>query len=108
MEFLTGFLFSFVGLFILMPLLGALVRTFGFYTIVEEGTCQVFTLFGKVAAVLQEPGFHFLPSHLGASAFHHQLGRQTSCSGYAARPDLPAFAAGQLGRRRTDGHRHLV
>ncbi len=67
--FITGFLATFIGMFILVPMLGALVRTFGIYTIVEEGTCQVFTLFGKVAVVLQEPGFHFLPSKLGARAF---------------------------------------
>lgn len=37
------------------------LRLFGVYTIVREGTCVVYTLFGKVVAVLREPGFHFLP-----------------------------------------------
>ena len=106
--FFTGFLGTFIGMFIMMPLLGALVRGFGFYTIVEEGTCQVYTLFGKVAAVLKEPGFHFLPKHLGARAFIiNWLGKRHVLDMRRDQTYL-RFAAGQLGRRRADGHRHLV
>ena len=34
----------------------------------EEGTCHVYVLFGKVVATLDEPGLHFLWSSLGPAA----------------------------------------
>lgn len=37
-----------------------ILRFFLFYTTVYESTCQVFTLFGKVVAIVDEPGLHFL------------------------------------------------
>jgi regulator of protease activity HflC (stomatin/prohibitin superfamily) len=42
---------------------------FGLYAIVTEGTCHVYVLFGKVAAVLTEPGLYFLPLKMGPAAF---------------------------------------
>jgi regulator of protease activity HflC (stomatin/prohibitin superfamily) len=60
---------TFVAAFILVPLLLALVRMFGLYAIVNEGTCHVYVLFGRVLAVLTEPGFYFLPLKLGPAAF---------------------------------------
>src|SRR4028119_1455581 len=68
-SFLTAVVVSFIGLFILMPVLGALARAFGLYTIVEEGRCHVYVLFGKVIAILNEPGAYFLPGKLGLNAF---------------------------------------
>jgi len=56
-------------LFIFEPLLRGLARFFGLYAIVEERTCRVYMLFGKVAGVLDEPGLHFLPKKLGPQAF---------------------------------------
>ncbi len=41
----------------------------GFYTIVSERRCRVYVLFGKVLAVLDEPGLHILPTKLGRRAF---------------------------------------
>lgn len=38
----------------------SILRLFLFYTIVQECTCQVFTLFGKVVDVVDKPGIHFL------------------------------------------------
>src|SRR4028119_2334138 len=67
-SFLTAVVVSFIGLFILMPVLGALARAFGLYTIVEEGRCHVYVLFGKVIAILNEPGAYFLPGKLGLNA----------------------------------------
>src|SRR4028119_1516854 len=64
-SFLTAVVVSFIGLFILMPVLGALARAFGLYTIVEEGHCHVYVLFGKVIAILDEPGPYFLWAKLG-------------------------------------------
>ena len=64
-SFLTAMAVSFIGLLILMPILGALARAFGLYTIVEEGHCHVYVLFGKVIAILDEPGPYFLWAKLG-------------------------------------------
>ena len=41
------------------------LRLFGVYTIVEEGTCHVYVLFGSVVGVLDRPGLHILVSSLG-------------------------------------------
>ena len=60
---------TFFLLFLVVPFLLALARLFGFYTIVQERTCRVYVLFGRVAGVLNEPGLHFLPAALGFSAF---------------------------------------
>ena len=60
---------AFVGAFVAEFLLLALARFFGVYAIVQERTCRVYMLFGKVLGVLDEPGLHFLPGKLGASAF---------------------------------------
>jgi regulator of protease activity HflC (stomatin/prohibitin superfamily) len=68
-EFLTAALVVFVGLFIAEPLLLGICRVFGLYAIVQERTCRVYMLFGKVAGVIDEPGLHFLPGKLGFSAF---------------------------------------
>ena len=59
---------TFFGLFILVPVLFGLLRAFGVYAIVEEGRCHVYVLFGKVLAVLDEPGIYFLWSRLGLVA----------------------------------------
>jgi regulator of protease activity HflC (stomatin/prohibitin superfamily) len=42
---------------------------FLFYTIVREGTCKVFVLFGKVVHSIDEPGLHFLIPKLTWRAF---------------------------------------
>ena len=60
---------AFVGAFLGEFLLLGLARVFGIYAIVQERTCRVYMLFGKVLGVLDEPGIHFLPGKLGASAF---------------------------------------
>ena len=66
---LSSALIVFVGAFILEPILLGLCRIFGLYAIVQERTCRVYMLFGKVVAVLDDPGLHFLPARLGPSAF---------------------------------------
>lgn len=45
------------------------LRFFLFYTTVQESTSQVYTLFGKVVAVINEPGLHFLWPRLTWKAF---------------------------------------
>lgn len=46
-----------------------LMRVFGFYAVVQEGTCHVYVLFGKVVGVLDEPGLHLLWLKMGPQAF---------------------------------------
>lgn len=69
MIFLIASFFTFVGMFILVPVILALLRFFGIYTIVSERECQVFILFGKVVGMIDEPGLHILPSIIGPAAF---------------------------------------
>src|SRR5271170_6009895 len=54
--------------FVLVPVIFWLLRFFGFYAIVEERTCYVYVLFGKVVAVIDEPGLHILVLKLGLKA----------------------------------------
>src|ERR1035438_368258 len=66
---LAAALVTFVGAFLGEPILLALARIFGIYAVVQERTCRVYMLFGKVLGVLDEPGLHFLPGKLGPAAF---------------------------------------
>lgn len=50
------------------PLLKWLMRLCGFYAIVEEGTCHVYVLFGRVISILTEPGLYFLWLKMGPLA----------------------------------------
>jgi regulator of protease activity HflC (stomatin/prohibitin superfamily) len=67
-TFIGVFIFTFIGLFIVFPIFMLFARLFGLYAIVEEGRCHVYVLFGKVIAVLNEPGLNFLWLKLGPSA----------------------------------------
>jgi regulator of protease activity HflC (stomatin/prohibitin superfamily) len=59
---------TFIGLFLIAPLLSGLCRALGFYTIVQERQCRVYVLFGKVVLILTEPGLHLLWLKLGWKA----------------------------------------
>src|SRR5579871_5832332 len=59
---------TFLAMWIVVPLLLAVARLFGFYVTVQERTARVYVLFGKVAGVITEPGLHFLLFELGLSA----------------------------------------
>ncbi len=59
---------TFIVLLIGEPIFRGLLRMFGVYTVVEEGTCQVFVLFGKVIGIYQEPGLHLLWLKMGPKA----------------------------------------
>ena len=59
---------TFIVLIALEGLIYALGRLFGFYAVVEERTCHVYVLFGRVIGVLKEPGLYFLWFHLGPAA----------------------------------------
>ncbi len=60
MNTLIAFGITFFCAFFVMPISLGLARFFGVYTIVEERRCHVYVLFGKVAAIIEEPGLHFL------------------------------------------------
>ena len=62
-------LVTFVAMWIVVPFVLGLARLFGFYATVDERTCRVYVLFGKVVGMISEPGLHFLPFEIGLSAF---------------------------------------
>lgn len=66
--FFVAAIFTFIGMFILVPMFFGFVRLFGFYTIVQERQCKVYMLFGKVVAVIDQPGLHLLVTKLGIKA----------------------------------------
>ncbi|MBV9464116.1 MAG: SPFH/Band 7/PHB domain protein [Verrucomicrobiae bacterium] len=73
--FFAAALFTFLGFFIAVPLFLAIIRHFGTYVIVEERTCRVYVLFGKVIGILDEPGLYSLLFKIGPSALIvHWLG----------------------------------
>lgn len=59
---------SFFALLIGVPLILAVARALGVYTIVNERRCHVYVLFGNVIGILDEPGLHFLWPKLGWKA----------------------------------------
>jgi regulator of protease activity HflC (stomatin/prohibitin superfamily) len=59
---------TFLLCFVLVPAIFWLLQFFGFYAIVEERTCYVYVLFGKVVAIINEPGLHILLFKLGLKA----------------------------------------
>jgi len=67
-SFLIAAVATYVGFFIIVPMLFGLARMIGIYTIVEERECRVYMLFGKVVAVIDQPGLHLLILKLGIKA----------------------------------------
>ncbi|HEX7652644.1 MAG TPA: SPFH/Band 7/PHB domain protein, partial [Verrucomicrobiae bacterium] len=68
-HFVIAYAVTIVVFSVFFPILLAFLRFFGLYTIVNEGRCKVYVLFGKVVGQINEPGLHFLPGSLGAAAF---------------------------------------
>ncbi len=68
-QFFIGLFGAMIVLSILVPIFFGIARMLGLYTIVEEGKCQVFVLFGKTIGILREPGLYILPIKLGPNAF---------------------------------------
>jgi len=50
MGFVIAFFATLVGCTIFVPVFLAFIRLFGFYTVVTEGSCKVYMLFGKLSA----------------------------------------------------------
>jgi len=68
MNFLIAIMATFVICFVAEPVLFWLLRVLGVYAVVEERRCYVYVLFGKVVAILDEPGLHILLFKLGLKA----------------------------------------
>ncbi|MFZ0547804.1 MAG: SPFH domain-containing protein [Candidatus Promineifilaceae bacterium] len=73
MQGVAGFIlaaaFTFFGFLIGEPIFRWFLRVFGVYAVVEEGTCHVYVLFGKVVSVIREPGLNLLWLKMGPRAF---------------------------------------
>jgi regulator of protease activity HflC (stomatin/prohibitin superfamily) len=69
MNFLIGFIGTFIFCTIALPVFLWFVRAWGIYAIVSEGSAHVYVLFGNVIGVLTEPGLYILPLKLGPAAF---------------------------------------
>ncbi len=63
-----GFVIGVLGTGLIGKTLFYLATHFGLYTIIEEGQCKVFVLFGKVIRTIDEPGIHLLVSTIGPHA----------------------------------------
>jgi regulator of protease activity HflC (stomatin/prohibitin superfamily) len=72
MDEIVGFIVtSGVAFFVFLfgePIFRWFLRVFGIYAVVEEGTCHVYVLFGKVVSVIEEPGLHLLWLKMGPRA----------------------------------------
>lgn len=58
-------LLAFAGCFLFVPACFRVLRFLSFYSVVEEGTTQVYVLFGQILAVLDQPGLYFLWARIG-------------------------------------------
>jgi regulator of protease activity HflC (stomatin/prohibitin superfamily) len=65
MNFIIAFVCIFVLCWIAVPLFLVALSAFSFYTVIMEGRCKVYMLFGRVLGVIPEPGLHFLWLRLG-------------------------------------------
>ncbi len=68
LQFLIAAGITFVAGFILLPSALLLLRLLGVFTTVGEQRCHVYVLFGKVVAIIDEPGLHILLFKLGWKA----------------------------------------
>lgn len=59
---------SFFGFWIAMPIFFWILRMLGFYIVVHERRAHVYTLFGKVVGVFDQPGLYSMWSKIGAKS----------------------------------------
>ncbi len=67
--FILGLAFGSTAFWVGVPVVLALCRLFGLFTIVKERYCHVYVLFGKIVGCVDNPGLNFLPAWLGWRAF---------------------------------------
>lgn len=68
MNFFLAFIVTFFVFLFGEPIFRWFLRVFGLYAVVQEGTCHVYVLFGKVVGVIEEPGLQLLWLKLGPRA----------------------------------------
>lgn len=68
MSFFIAFIITFFLFLIGEPIFRWFLRVFGLYAVVQEGTCHVYVLFGKVVGVIEKPGLQLLWLKLGPRA----------------------------------------
>ena len=68
LSFIIAAVVSFVLFLLLEPIVRGILRFFGVYDVVEEGTAHVYVLFGRVAAIVEEPGLQWLWLKMGPRA----------------------------------------
>ena len=68
MSLAIAILIGFVASFFAVPIFLWALRLLGFYTVVHERRCHVYTLFGNVEAVLDKPGITCLWFKMGPKA----------------------------------------
>ena len=66
---LVTMLVVFITAFVLEKAVLLISRVFGLFAIVQERTCRVYVLFGRVIGILDTPGLHILPLKIGPAAF---------------------------------------
>ena len=69
MSTLTTIVVTYLLVFLAEKILLVVSRIFGLFAIVQERTCRVYVLFGKVIGTLDQPGLHILPFKIGPAAF---------------------------------------
>jgi regulator of protease activity HflC (stomatin/prohibitin superfamily) len=67
-PFFVAALATFFACLVGVPLVFGLMRSLGFYAVVQEGTANVYVLFGNVLDVINEPGMHLLWLRMGPAA----------------------------------------
>jgi hypothetical protein len=108
MNFLISAAVMFFACSIGFPILFGIARILGLYAIVQERQCNVYVLFGRVLATIDEPGLHILPLKLGPASFIVNWLGTCHVLDYAARSGIPPQPTRQLGGRCAHGHRHLA
>lgn len=68
-QFVVGIGAGLIGSAIFVPIFLGLFKVLGVFATIPEGTSKVYTLFGKVVGVVDEPGLNFLVAKLGLGAF---------------------------------------
>src|ERR1700744_2268846 len=67
-HFFLAAVVTFAAMFVIVPMIFGFARLIGIYTIVQERQCKVYMLFGKVVAIIDQPGLHLLIFKLGLKA----------------------------------------
>ncbi|HET6844781.1 MAG TPA: SPFH domain-containing protein [Candidatus Angelobacter sp.] len=68
MTVILSAVITFVAAMVGVPIFFGLLRFFGVYAIVPEGQCYVYVLFGRVVAIINEPGLNILLVKIGLQA----------------------------------------